>query len=130
VTWFQRRTASRPGIVHSECVDALSAALRAVPEGDAVEVIAPTSLRYLVEGAAFPPTERSSATSGSLPANGGCGRVTRSASSSDVRPLPDENSQVGGQATRLAADELPGASLGASVAADRAAFAPRSHDAR
>jgi ribonuclease HI len=54
VTWFQGRTASRPGIIQSECVDALTAALRAVPEGDAVEVIAPTSLRYLVEGAAFP----------------------------------------------------------------------------
>jgi hypothetical protein len=36
-------------------VPALIAALEAIPVGADVEVIAPTSLRYLVEGAAFPP---------------------------------------------------------------------------
>ncbi len=46
---------SQRQVVQSECVPALIAALEAIPVGAAVEVIAPTSLRYLVEGAAFPP---------------------------------------------------------------------------
>jgi hypothetical protein len=55
VRWLQGRSPSQPQIVQSECVPALIAALEATPVGVAVEVIAPTSLRYLVEGAAFPP---------------------------------------------------------------------------
>jgi hypothetical protein len=53
--WLQGRSPSQPQVVQSECVPALIAALEAIPVGAAVEVIAPTSLRYLVEGAAFPP---------------------------------------------------------------------------
>lgn len=53
--WLQGRSPSQPNVVQSECVPALIAALEAIPVGAAVEVIAPTSLRYLVEGAAFPP---------------------------------------------------------------------------
>lgn len=48
------RSPSRPGIIQSECVDALVAALKVTPPGCAVEVVAPTSLRYLIEGATFP----------------------------------------------------------------------------
>jgi hypothetical protein len=55
VIWLNGRTESRPGIVQSECVDALLSTLRFIPSGAAVEVIAPTSLRYLVEGEWFPP---------------------------------------------------------------------------
>src|SRR6266581_2768040 len=53
--WLQGRSPSQPQVVQSECVPALIAALEAIPASAAVEVIAPTSLRYLVEGAAFPP---------------------------------------------------------------------------
>ncbi len=53
--WLQGRSPSQPQVVQSECVPALIAALEAIPVDAAVEVIAPTSLRYLVEGAAFPP---------------------------------------------------------------------------
>jgi hypothetical protein len=52
--WIEGRSPSRPGVVQSECVDALIAALRTTPPGAAVELIAPTSLRYLAEGAGFP----------------------------------------------------------------------------
>ena len=52
--WIAGRSPSRPGILQSECVDALVAALEVTPPGAAVEIIAPTSLRYLVEGASFP----------------------------------------------------------------------------
>src|SRR5439155_10858741 len=52
--WLQGRSPSQPQVVQSECVPALIAALEAIPVGEAVEVIAPTSLRYLVEGADFP----------------------------------------------------------------------------
>ena len=52
--WLQGRSPSQPQVVQSECVPALIAALEAIPVAAAVEVIAPTSLRYLVEGAAFP----------------------------------------------------------------------------
>ena len=41
--------------MQSECVPALIAALEATPVGADVEVVAPTRLRYLTEGAAFPP---------------------------------------------------------------------------
>jgi hypothetical protein len=54
MSWLSGRTPSRPGVIQSECVDALEAVLRKIPHGDAVEVVAPTSLRYLVEGAEFP----------------------------------------------------------------------------
>ena len=51
--WLEGRADSQPSIVQSECVPALIEALAATPPGAAVEVIAPTSLRYLVEGRAF-----------------------------------------------------------------------------
>jgi hypothetical protein len=54
VAWVEGTSPSRPGVVQSECVDALVAALRRTPVGADVELIAPTSLRYLVEGASFP----------------------------------------------------------------------------
>jgi hypothetical protein len=53
--WLQGCSPSQPQVVQSECVPGLIAALEAIPVAAAVEVIAPTSLRYLVEGAAFPP---------------------------------------------------------------------------
>ena len=53
--WLQGRSPSQPQVVQSECVPALIAALETIPVGAAIEVVAPTSLRYLVEGAAFPP---------------------------------------------------------------------------
>ena len=53
--WLQGRSPSQPQVVQSECVPALIAALEAIPVGAAVEVVAPTSLRYLVEGTDFPP---------------------------------------------------------------------------
>jgi hypothetical protein len=52
--WLTGRAQSQPDILQSECVPALIAALEATPIGAAVEVIAPTSLRYLIEGATFP----------------------------------------------------------------------------
>jgi hypothetical protein len=52
--WIEGTSPSRPAVVQSECVDALIAALEATPIRAAVEVIAPTSLRYLIEDAAFP----------------------------------------------------------------------------
>jgi hypothetical protein len=52
--WLQGRSPSRPGVIQSECVDALIAGLETTPPGATVEVVAPTSLRYLVEGAQFP----------------------------------------------------------------------------
>ena len=52
--WIEGTSPSRPAVVQSECVDALIAALERTPRGAAVELIAPTSLRYLVEGDAFP----------------------------------------------------------------------------
>ena len=55
VRWLQGRSPSQPDVVQSECVPALIAALEATPVGADVEVVAPTSLRYLTEGAAFPP---------------------------------------------------------------------------
>jgi hypothetical protein len=55
VRWLQGRSPSQPQVVQSECVPALIAALETTPVGADVEVIAPTSLRYLTEGAAFPP---------------------------------------------------------------------------
>ena len=54
VRWLEGRSPSQPQVVQSECVPALIAALEATPVGADVEVIAPTSLRYLAEGAAFP----------------------------------------------------------------------------
>jgi hypothetical protein len=51
--WLEGRADSQPSIVQSECVPGLIAALEATPVGAAVEVIAPTSLRYLVEGVTF-----------------------------------------------------------------------------
>src|ERR671931_152394 len=51
--WLEGRADSQPSVVQSECVPALIAALEATPGGAAVEVIAPTSLRYLVEGSSF-----------------------------------------------------------------------------
>jgi hypothetical protein len=52
-TWLEGRADSQPSVVQSECVPALIEALEATPPGAAVEVIAPTSLRYLVEGSTF-----------------------------------------------------------------------------
>src|SRR5919204_6867958 len=52
--WLEGRADSQPSVVQSECVPALIAALQATPVGAAVEVIAPTSLRYLVDGVSFP----------------------------------------------------------------------------
>jgi hypothetical protein len=52
--WIEGTSPSRPAVVQSECVDALIAALATTPAGAAVELIAPTSLRYLVEGDVFP----------------------------------------------------------------------------
>jgi hypothetical protein len=52
--WLRGRAESQPHILQSECVPALIAALEATPIGAPVEVIAPTSLRYLIEGAMFP----------------------------------------------------------------------------
>ncbi len=51
--WLEGRADSQPSIVQSECVPALIEALAATPPGADVEVVAPTSLRYLVEGRAF-----------------------------------------------------------------------------
>jgi hypothetical protein len=48
------RSESQPQILQSECVPALIAALEKIPIAAPVEVIAPTSLRYLIEGATFP----------------------------------------------------------------------------
>jgi hypothetical protein len=53
--WLTGLARSRPRVVQSECVEALSAALERVPRGAAVEVICPTSLRYLVQGRDFAP---------------------------------------------------------------------------
>jgi hypothetical protein len=53
--WLSGRAESQPPIVQSECVPALIAALDGTPIGAAVEVFAPTSLRYSIAGAAFPP---------------------------------------------------------------------------
>jgi hypothetical protein len=53
--WREGWDDSRPSVVQSECVPALIAALESTPAGAHVEVIAPTSLRYLVEGRAFDP---------------------------------------------------------------------------
>jgi hypothetical protein len=53
--WLTGLARSRPRVVQSECVEALAAALERVPRGAAVEVICPTSLRYLVQGRDFAP---------------------------------------------------------------------------
>jgi hypothetical protein len=55
--WIEGTSPSRPAVLQSECVDALVAALETTPPGAAVELIAPTSLRYLVEGVAFDAAE-------------------------------------------------------------------------
>jgi hypothetical protein len=52
--WLSGRDESQPHIVQSECVPALIAALEVTPVDAPVEVIAPTSLRYLCQGATFP----------------------------------------------------------------------------
>jgi hypothetical protein len=52
--WLSGHDESQPHIVQSECVPALIAALEVTPVDAAVEVIAPTSLRYLCEGVRFP----------------------------------------------------------------------------
>lgn len=53
--WCDGRNPSRPSIIQSECTDALVSALERTPPGTQVEIVAPTSLRYLVEGARFAP---------------------------------------------------------------------------
>src|SRR5438093_6717528 len=57
--WLQGRSPSQPQVEQSGRVPALIAALEAIPVGAAVEVIAPTSLRYLVEGPRFHQVVRS-----------------------------------------------------------------------
>jgi hypothetical protein len=54
-SWLQGRSPSQPQVGQSECVPAPIAALEAIPVGATVEVIVPASLRYLLEGVAFPP---------------------------------------------------------------------------
>ena len=53
--WLSGLERGRPRLLQSECVPALVAGLQRVPPGGVVEVIAPTSLRYLVEGRDAPP---------------------------------------------------------------------------
>ncbi len=52
--WLNGRSESQPQILQSECVPALIAALERTPIRAPVEVIAPTSLRYLIDSATFP----------------------------------------------------------------------------
>jgi hypothetical protein len=55
VEWLTGLARSRPRVVQSEAVEALIAALERVPPSEPVEIISPTSLRYLVQGRAFAP---------------------------------------------------------------------------
>ncbi len=55
IEWLTGLARSRPRVVQSEAVEALSAALERIPPDAPVEIVSPTSLRYLVQGRAFPP---------------------------------------------------------------------------
>jgi hypothetical protein len=53
--WLSGLSPSRPRVIQSECVESLAAALAQVPSDEPVEVICPTSLRYLAQGRAAAP---------------------------------------------------------------------------
>lgn len=55
IEWLTGLARSRPRVVQSEAVEALCAALERIPPEAPVEIVSPTSLRYLAQGRNFLP---------------------------------------------------------------------------